>query len=148
MKSSYLKIKISIECTFVPYYSNLSDILTCDAGSTSVAGLLKHITGDQERPNAFALTSVANTEQNYSQLYREAPAIVFSIKFSIIYSEYINSVLLVSCRSFLRQSVTFRRNQQTPQRGFSPYRLLLPKCSPLFGQLGALLSNVCLVCFE
>lgn len=54
--------------------------LTCDASPTGVAGVLSHVIDGSERAIAFASRSLTPAEQNYSQLDREALAIVFAVQ--------------------------------------------------------------------
>jgi len=61
----------------VPFNPELPVQLACDASPTGVAAILSHLIDDQERPIAFASRSLTSAEQNYSQLDKEALAIVF-----------------------------------------------------------------------
>lgn len=62
----------------MPFNPELLIQLSCDASPTGIAGILLHII-DQERPIAFASRSLTQAEQNYSQLDKEALAIVFAV---------------------------------------------------------------------
>ena len=55
--------------------------LACDASPTGIAGILSHIGDGRGRPIAYASRGLTPTEQNYSQLDREALAIVFSVQY-------------------------------------------------------------------
>jgi len=73
-------------------------ILACDASSYGVGAVLSHINGDKpERPVAYAARSLSATERKYSQLDREALAIMFGVskfhqylygRYFLIYSDY------------------------------------------------------------
>lgn len=76
----YLKQVIASEQVLMPFDPKLPIQLTCDASPTGIAGVLSHIINDNERPIAFASRSLTPAEQNYSQLDREALAIVFSVE--------------------------------------------------------------------
>lgn len=53
--------------------------LACDANPTGIIGILSHLIGEEETPIAFASRAITKAEQNYSQFYREALAIVFAL---------------------------------------------------------------------
>ena len=56
-------------------------LLACDASQYGIGVLLSHVTEDQsERPVAYASRTLSAVEKNYSQLEREALAIIFAIK--------------------------------------------------------------------
>lgn len=75
----HLKQEIASDRVLVPYDPELPIQLACDASPTGIAGILSHISNNQERPIAFASRSLTQAEQNYSQLDREALAIVFAV---------------------------------------------------------------------
>ena len=55
--------------------------LACDASSFGVAAVLSHLMPDGgERPVAYASKSLSDAEKNYSQLDKEALAIVFGVR--------------------------------------------------------------------
>jgi hypothetical protein len=80
-EAAFIKLKreIASERILTPYDPTLPVVLTCDASPVGVAGILSHIIEEKERPIAFASRSLTTAEQNYSQLDREALAIVFSV---------------------------------------------------------------------
>lgn len=63
----------------IPYDSELPLLLACDASPTGIAGVLSHIIKGVERPISFASRSLTSAEMNYSQLDREALAIIFAV---------------------------------------------------------------------
>ena len=61
--------------------SNIPQKVACNASPYGVGAVLAHVMPDGlERPVAYASRSLTNSEQNFSQLEKEALAIVFSIK--------------------------------------------------------------------
>ena len=68
--------------TFDP---NLPITLATDASPTGIAGVLSHIVNGVERPVIFISRALTKTEQNYSQLDREALAVFWSIKRLYVY---------------------------------------------------------------
>lgn len=64
----------------MPYDPSLPVTVACDASPTGIAGVLSHIVNGTEKSVIFASRSLSATEQNYSQLDREALAIIFSIQ--------------------------------------------------------------------
>jgi len=63
----------------IPYDPDLPIILSCDASPTGIAAIMNHIIDEQERPIAYASRSLTTAECNYSQLDREALAIIFDV---------------------------------------------------------------------
>ena len=84
---AFLKLKneIASDRVLIPYNPELPVILACDASPFGIAAVLSHITQDGERPIAFASRSLSPAESNYSQLDREALAIVFGTHHFFIY---------------------------------------------------------------
>ncbi|XP_037931378.1 uncharacterized protein K02A2.6-like [Teleopsis dalmanni] len=63
----------------IPFDPTLPIIVATDASPTGIAGVLSHNINGSERPIAFASRSVTKSESNYSQIDREALAIVFTV---------------------------------------------------------------------
>lgn len=65
----------------MPYDTRLPLKLTVDASPYGIGAVLSHvIDGNKERPIAFASRVLSKPELNYSQLDKEALAIVFGVK--------------------------------------------------------------------
>lgn len=81
-EAAFIKLKneIASDRVLVPYDPSLPVTVACDASPTGVAGVLSHIVNGIEKPVAFVSRSLSTAEQNYSQLDREAVAIVFSVQ--------------------------------------------------------------------
>lgn len=75
-----LKSEIASDRVLVPFDPSLPISVACDASPTGVAGVLSHIVDGIEKPVAFASRSLSVAERNYSQLDREAVAIIFTIQ--------------------------------------------------------------------
>ncbi|XP_075154322.1 uncharacterized protein K02A2.6 isoform X1 [Haematobia irritans] len=80
-ENAFTKVKEEIvaDRVLVPYNESLPLTLACDASPTGIAAVLSHIVNGEERPIAFISRSLTKAEQNYSQLDREALAIIFGV---------------------------------------------------------------------
>ncbi|GBN51744.1 hypothetical protein AVEN_191782-1 [Araneus ventricosus] len=86
-EQAFLKIKdeISSDRVLVPFHPELPFTLATDASPVGVAAVLLHIIDNVEKTVAFAYCSLAEAERNYSQLDREALAIIFGVSHFINY---------------------------------------------------------------
>lgn len=64
----------------VHYDPNLPLIVTCDASSYGVGAVLSHRVNGLDKPIMFASSTLSNAEKGYSQIEREALAIMFAVK--------------------------------------------------------------------
>ena len=76
-----LKEALSSAEVLAPYQPQLPLRLACDASPFGVAAVLSHVMPDgNERPIAYASKSLSAAERNYSQLDKEALAIIFGVR--------------------------------------------------------------------
>ena len=69
------------DSVLVHYSTNLPVRLACDASSYGLGAVISHVMPDgSERPVAFASRTMSQAEKNYSQLEKEALAIMFGIR--------------------------------------------------------------------
>ena len=72
--------RLLIESKILAHYDPLKQtIIHCDASPYGVGGILSQIHDGVERPVMFASSTLSAAEKNYSQLHREALAIMFSV---------------------------------------------------------------------
>ena len=64
----------------VHYDPNKQIVISCDASSYEVGGVLSHRINGVDKPVQFVSGTLSKAKQNYSQLEREALAIIFSVK--------------------------------------------------------------------
>lgn len=107
-----LKQEIASDKVLTPFDPKLDIQLTCDASPTGIAGILSHIINGQEKPIAFASRSLTQAEQNYSQLDREALAIVFSVDYFFKYLLARPFKLVTDNRPLVR---IFHQNSKLPK---------------------------------
>ena len=75
------KSALTSDCLLVHYDPDKELILACDASPYGVGAVLSHRLPDgSDQPISFASRSLASAERKYSQLDKEALAIVFGIK--------------------------------------------------------------------
>ncbi|GBN29578.1 Uncharacterized protein K02A2.6 [Araneus ventricosus] len=77
--------EISSDRVLVPFDTELPVTLATDASPVGVAAVLSHIIDNVEKPVAFSSCSLTEAERNYSQLHREALAIIFGVSHFINY---------------------------------------------------------------
>ncbi|XP_065224370.1 uncharacterized protein K02A2.6-like [Planococcus citri] len=75
-----LKQEIASDRVLTPFDPSLPVRLACDASPVGIAGILSHIIDGKEHPIAYGSRALTSAEKNYSQLDREALAIVFAVK--------------------------------------------------------------------
>jgi RNase H-like domain found in reverse transcriptase/Reverse transcriptase (RNA-dependent DNA polymerase)/Integrase zinc binding domain/Integrase core domain len=63
-----------------PYDPKLPIVVSCDASSYGVGAVLSHMVDGVERPVMFVSSTLSPAEKNYSQLDREALAVIFALK--------------------------------------------------------------------
>ncbi|UYV82856.1 K02A2.6-like [Cordylochernes scorpioides] len=80
-QATFIKLKneVASDRVLIPFDTNLPVTLTTDASPVGIAAVLSHGINKVEHPIAFASRSLTDAEQNYSQLDREALAIVFGV---------------------------------------------------------------------
>ena len=81
--ATFQSIKSALKSTslLVHFDSSLPIVLSCDASPYGVGAVLSHkISNTEEKPIAFASRSLATAEKNYSQLDKEALAVLFGVK--------------------------------------------------------------------
>ncbi|KAI5750744.1 hypothetical protein M8J77_000948 [Diaphorina citri] len=80
-ESAFLKLKSELcsDRVLMPFNPSLPVSLTTDASPYGVGAVLSHTVNGIEKPIAYASRSLTTSEQNYSQLDREALAIIFGV---------------------------------------------------------------------
>ncbi|UYV70991.1 K02A2.6-like, partial [Cordylochernes scorpioides] len=73
------KSSITSERVLVPYDTTLPLFLATDASQIGIGAVLSHVIGGQERPIMFASWTLSGAERNYSQIEREALAIIYEV---------------------------------------------------------------------
>ncbi|CAH2085393.1 unnamed protein product [Euphydryas editha] len=76
---AFNKVKeLLVSSKVLAHYSlSLPLVLTVDASAVGVGAVISHVTATGERPIAFASRSLCTAERSYSQIEREALAIIF-----------------------------------------------------------------------
>lgn len=73
------KVLVS-ECVLAHFDSKAQLVLTVDASPTGLGAILAQIENGKERPISFASRVLSKAERNYSQIQKEATAIIFGIR--------------------------------------------------------------------
>jgi hypothetical protein len=127
----------------VHYNTKKPLILACDASQYSIGAVLSHVMPDQqERPIAYASRTLTPAKKNYSQLEREALAIIFAVKkfHNYIYSQHFTIESDHRPLSFL-----FNEKKSIPQMASSRIQhwalTLSAHCYSIHYKAGKLLSN-------
>lgn len=55
-------------------------VLACDASQYGIGAVLSHVIDNEERPVAYISRTLSAAEKNYSQIEKEALAIIFAVK--------------------------------------------------------------------
>lgn len=76
-----IKNELCSERVLVHFDPNERLVLSVDAGPTGLGAVLAQGPEGSERPLAFASRSLTTSEKNYSQIQKEATAIVFGVKY-------------------------------------------------------------------
>lgn len=77
---STIKYQLSADETLAHFDPNAELILTVDASPTGLGAILSQIEDGKERPLSYASRSLAKAERNYSQIQKEATAIIFGVR--------------------------------------------------------------------
>ena len=81
MSVKRLKQALSRGPVLTHYNSNLPFRIATDASNYGIRAVVSHVCPDgTEKPIAFASRSLSKAEKNYSQIEKEALAIIFGIK--------------------------------------------------------------------
>jgi transposase InsO family protein len=93
-----------------PYDPRKPLLLYCDASPYGVGAMLAHKIGQEEKPVFFASSSLSKAEREYSQVHREALAVMFGIK---KFHNYIYGQKFVLCTDNEALKEIFSPNKNT-----------------------------------
>lgn len=71
---------LTSDAVLVHYDDKLPLKVSCDASPVGLGVVLSHVIDGDERPIAYASRTLSKAERNYSQIEKEAAAIIFGIK--------------------------------------------------------------------
>lgn len=71
---------LTSDSVLIHYNPLLPIFITCDASSYGVGAILSHSMNGQDKPIMFVSSTLSSTERNYSNIEREALAIMFAVK--------------------------------------------------------------------
>ena len=107
-----LKRKLAETPVLCLYDKNLPLKLSCDASSYGIGAILSHVFPDKtERPIAFASRSLNKSEKNYSQLDKEALAIIFALQ---KFRQYVYGRKFTLCTDNKALAYIFDREAEIP----------------------------------
>ena len=78
-EAAFDAIKYELKRVIVNYDSELPLILTCDASPVGLGAWISQAYSDGEKPVAFASKRLSDAQKNYSQIDKEAAAIIFGV---------------------------------------------------------------------
>ncbi|XP_031785932.1 uncharacterized protein K02A2.6 [Nasonia vitripennis] len=78
-KEAFERAKIELKSVLVNYNPSLPLKLTCDASPKGLGAYISQPYEDGDRPVAFASTRLTAAQENYSQIDKEAAAIIFGV---------------------------------------------------------------------
>ncbi|KAI5739534.1 hypothetical protein M8J77_020390 [Diaphorina citri] len=124
-EAAFLNLK-SVMCSekvLTPFDPSLPVVLTTDASPYGIAAVLSHTINNIEHPIAYASRSLTSSEQNYSQLDREA--IIFGVThfYNYLYGKHF--LLITDNQPLTRQSPSSNDIRQTPAICIIPIRFRL-----------------------
>ena len=107
-----VKLMLTSDCLLVHYDPTKELVVACDASPYGVEALLSHRCEDgQERPVAYDSRSLAEAEKKYSQLEKEALAIIFAVK---KFHMYLFGQHFVISQTISLCSILFHETRATP----------------------------------
>ena len=74
------KTLLTLSCILTHHDPSKPLVVACDTSPYGIGAVLSHKLGDEECSIAYASRSLAPTEKNYSQIDKEALAIVFGVR--------------------------------------------------------------------
>ena len=106
-----LKLRI-----LVHYDSKKPLILACDASDYGIGAVLSHMVKNEDRPIAYISRTLSSAEKHYSQLKKEALAIIFAIKKFHKYLQWLHFIIESDHKPL---KTLFGETKRIPQMAFS-----------------------------